>query len=84
MQYTVRNRRRLRTTEQPLAGRTSTQRGTGLSDRLPADAIPDGVPQAESTSRVRAQGTGSHTAQPTKLSVKEVVPASVLRKNSDR
>jgi hypothetical protein len=95
MQYTVRNRRRLRTTEQQLAARTSTQRGTGVSDRLPADAIPDAVPQHEPTSpiargssatpqRVRAQGTGSHAAQPTRLAVKEIVHASVFRKNSDR
>ena len=86
MQYTVRNRRRLRTTGEHAVSRTMTNRGTGVPERMPVEveATPDAVPQEEPTSRVRAQGTGSHVAPPSKLSVTEVVPASVFRKNFDR
>ncbi|CAN5914904.1 hypothetical protein BH11MYX2_BH11MYX2_20480 [soil metagenome] len=79
MQYTVRNRRRLRTTGEQAVSRTMTDRGTGVAERSPIafDAVPRAVP-------VRAQGTGSYTAQPTRLDVREVVPASVLLKNFDR
>jgi hypothetical protein len=82
MQYTVRNRRRLRTTGEQAVSRTMTSRGTGVPEREPV--VVEAVPVAEPSGRVRAQGTGAHTAQPTRLDVREVVPASVLRKNFDR
>ena len=67
MQYSVRNRRRLRQTGEQVIPRTVTARGTGV-----ADTAVSGAPV-----EVRAEGSS-------KLQVKEITPASVIKLNWQR
>ncbi|MFN0248124.1 MAG: hypothetical protein ACKV2T_14635 [Kofleriaceae bacterium] len=72
MQYSVRNRRRLRQTGEHAIPRTSTVRGIGVAD-VATPAIPVTVP---------AEGSG--VLKTIDAPVKEITPASVIKNNWQR
>jgi hypothetical protein len=78
MQYSVRNRRRLRSTGEQAVPRTVTARGTGV-----ADVAVSGTPAP-----VLAEGSGvvrTHQAlQTIDTPVKEITPARVIKNNWQR
>ena len=69
MQYSVRNRRRLRTTGEQVIPRTVTARGTGV-----ADVAVSGAPAP-----VLAEGSGV-----VRTPIKEITPAHVIKNNWQR
>jgi hypothetical protein len=72
MQYSVRNRRRLRQTGEQAVPRTVTVRGTGVAD-VATPAIP---------APVVAEGSG--VLRTIDAPVKEITPASVIKNNWQR
>jgi hypothetical protein len=76
MQYSVRNRRRLRQTGEQLVPRTVTARGTGVAD-VATPAIP---------AVVRAEGSGGQRTPMTTIDspVKEITPSAVIKNNWQR
>lgn len=74
MQYSVRNRRRLRQTGDMAIPRTVTVRGTGVADP-PTPAVP-------APAEVRAEGSG--LLRTIEQPVKEITPAQVIKNNWQR
>lgn len=73
MQYSVRNRRRLRPTGEQIVPRTVTARGTGVAD-VATPAIPGAV---------RAEGSG-RTTRLIDAPVTEITPHAVVKNNWQR
>lgn len=76
MQYSVRNRRRLRQTGEQAVPRTLTARGTGVAETARVTA----------PAEVRAEGTGPIRTIGAALDapVREITPSSVIRNNWQR